>query len=115
MGCPAGDRAIDGVRDGGPKVGTALDAEIGMLDETLLLELDHTVADKKRAAYEMIVDAMADAEAEGIERAIVTQAALFALFTDLVSTYGETAVAELAERLPQRLLAGEFTIDRRLQ
>ena len=99
----------------GPKVGAAQNAEIGMLDETLLPDLDRTIADKKRAAYEMIADAMADAEAEGIERAIVTQAALFAVFIDLVSTYGETAVAELAERLPQRLLAGEFTIDRRLQ
>ena len=99
----------------GPKVGPAQDAEIGMLDETLHQDLDWSVADKKRAAYEMISDAMAEAEAEGIERAIVTQAALFAVFTDLVSTYGETAVAALAERLPQRLLAGEFTIDRRLQ
>ena len=86
-----------------------------MLDETLAQDLDWTVAEKKRAAYEMITDAMVDAEAEGIEHDIVTQAALFAVFTDLVSTYGETAVATLAERLPQRLLAGEFTIDRRLQ
>ena len=86
-----------------------------MLDETLAQDLDWTVAEKKRAAYEMITDAMVDAEAEGIERDIVTQAALFAVFTDLVSIYGEAAVAQLAERLPQRLLAGEFTIDRRLQ
>lgn len=99
----------------GPKVDPAKDAVTGMLDETLLHDLDLSVADKKRAAYEMITDAMADAEAEGIEPAIVTQAALFAVFTDLVSTYGEAAVAELAERLPQRLLSGEFTIDRRLQ
>ncbi len=86
-----------------------------MLDETLAQDLDWTVADKKRAAYEMIADAMADAEAEGIEREIVTQAALFAVFTDLVSTYGEAAVAELAERLAARVLSGEYTIDRRLQ
>lgn len=98
-----------------PEVGVAEDAGTRMLDETQLLEVDWTVADKKRAAYERISDAMLDAEAEGIEYEIVTQAALFALFTDLVSTYGEAAVAALAERLPQRLLAGEFTIDRRLQ
>ncbi len=99
----------------GPKVGPAQDAETGMLDETLIHELDRTVADQKRAAYEMIADAMADAEAEGIEHAIVSQAALFAVFTDMVATWGEAAVAELAERLPQRLIAGEFTLDRRLQ
>ena len=86
-----------------------------MLDENTLQDLDWTVADKKRAAYEMITDAMADAEAEGIERDIVTQAALFAVFTDLVSIYGEAAVAQLAERLPQRVLSGEYTVDRRLQ
>ncbi len=86
-----------------------------MLDETVVHDIDPTIADKKRAAYEMVTDAMADAEAEGIERDIVTQAALFAVLTDLVSTYGEVAVAGLAERLPQRLIAGEFTIDRRLQ
>jgi len=86
-----------------------------MLDETLAQDLDWTVADQKRAAFEMITDAMAEAEAEGIERDIVTQAALFAVFTDLVSTWGEAAVAAFAERLPQRALAGEFTIDRRLQ
>ncbi len=86
-----------------------------MLDENTLQDLDWTVADKKRAAYEMITDAMAEAEAEGIERDIVTQAALFAVFTDLVSIYGEAAVATLAERLPQRVLSGEYTVDRRLQ
>lgn len=99
----------------GSKGDPAQDAETGMLDETHLQDLDWSVAEKKRAAFEMITDAMADAEAEGIERDIVAQAALFAVFTDLVSTWGETAVAELAEKLPQRLLAGEFTIDRRLQ
>lgn len=86
-----------------------------MLDETMIQEIEATIADKKRAAYEMITDAMAEAEAEGIERDIVTQAALFAVLTDLVTTYGEVAVAGLAERLPQRVIGGEFTIDRRLQ
>jgi hypothetical protein len=86
-----------------------------MLDENVIYDGDATIADKKRAAYEMVTDAMAEAEAEGIEYEIVTQAALFAVLTDLVSTYGEVAVAGLAEGLPQRLIAGEFTIDRRLQ
>jgi hypothetical protein len=87
-----------------------------MLDETLTGEdIDWTVADKKRAAFEIISDAMADAEVEGIEHEIVVQAALFAVFTDLVSCYGEEAVAELAEKLPLRLRGGEFTLDRALQ
>jgi hypothetical protein len=87
-----------------------------MLDETLQSdEMEWTVADKKRAAFEIVTDAMADAEVEGIEREIVVQAALFAVFTDLVTCYGEEAVAMLAEKLPARLRGGEFTLDRSLQ
>ncbi|TBW34424.1 hypothetical protein EYW49_18470 [Siculibacillus lacustris] len=85
-----------------------------MLDETTC-DVETTIADKKRAAFEMVVDAMDDAEAEGIERDIVTQAALFAVLTDLVTTWGEVAVADFTEALADRILAGEFTIDRRLQ
>lgn len=87
-----------------------------MLDETLQPDdMEWTVADKKRAAFEIVTDAMADAEVEGIEREIVVQAALFAVFTDLVTCYGEEAVAVLAEKLPARLRGGEFTLDRSLQ
>jgi hypothetical protein len=86
-----------------------------MLDETVTSDVESTIAEKKRAAYEMVSDAMAEAEAEGIERDIVTQAALFAVLTDLVTTYGEVAVANFTERLTDRVIEGEFTIDRRLQ
>ncbi len=86
-----------------------------MLDETVFSDVEPTIADKKRAAYELVSDAMAEAEAEGIERDIVTQAALFAVLTDLVTAYGEVAVADFTERLTDRVLEGEFTIDRRLQ
>ncbi|MBV5262575.1 hypothetical protein [Pinisolibacter aquiterrae] len=86
-----------------------------MLDETIVSDVEPTLADKKRAAYELVADAMAEAEAEGIERDIVTQAALFAVVSDLVATWGEVAVADFVERLTDRVLAGEFTIDRPLQ
>lgn len=101
---------MDGVRDGAER-----NLETRMLDETVIHDVDTTIADKKRAAYEMIADAMAEAEAEGIEREIVDQVTLFAVLTDLVSLYGETAVAGFAERLVQRVLSGEFTLNRRLQ
>lgn len=87
-----------------------------MLDETMTSDdLEWSVADKKRAAFEIVTDAMADAEVEGIEHEIVVQAALFAVFTDLVTCYGEDAVADLAEKLPARLRGGEFTLDRIVQ
>jgi len=87
-----------------------------MLDESMIAEdLEWSVADKQRAAFEILSDALADAQVEGIEHEIVVQAALFAVFTDLVTCYGEEAVAELAEKLPLRLRGGEFTLDRALQ
>ncbi len=89
--------------------------ETPMLDEIATSEVEKTIAEKKRAAYEMITDAMAEAEAEGIESGIVTQAALFAVLTDLVSTYGEVQVADFVERLTDRVTAGEFTLHRPLQ
>lgn len=93
----------------------ARDFETNMLDEILPTDVESSIAEKKRAAYEMVADAMADAEAEGIERDIVTQAALFAVMTDLVSTYGEVAVADFTEKLTDRVLEGQFTLDRRMQ
>lgn len=89
--------------------------ETDMLDETSLHEIEPTLAEKKRAAYEMVADAMAEAEAEGIDRDIVAQAALFAVVSDLVATWGEVEVADFVERMVDRVLAGEFTINRQLQ
>ncbi len=89
--------------------------ETDMLDETSLHEIEPTLAEKKRAAYEMVADAMAEAEAEGIDRDIVAQAALFAVVSDLVTTWGEVEVADFVERMVDRVLAGEFTINRQLQ
>jgi hypothetical protein len=86
-----------------------------MLDETVTGDVETTLAEMKRTAFDLISGAMAEAEAEGIEPDIVTQAALFAVLVGLVSTWGEVAVAGFAERLPERILAGEFTLDRRLQ
>lgn len=99
----------------GAALGIARDFEIMMLDEKLADDFEPSIADKKRAAFEMVSDAMAEAEAEGIERDIVTQAALFAVFTDLVGTWGEVAVASFTERLAERVLEGEYTIARRMQ
>ena len=40
----------------------------------------------------------------------MTQAALFVAFQKLVSCYGEDAVATFAERLPERVRHGEFSL-----
>ena len=40
-------------------------------------------------------------------------AALFTALCDLIATYGEEPVAELATTLPKRIRALEFTVDER--
>jgi hypothetical protein len=39
----------------------------------------------------------------------MAQAALFAAFHELVAIYGEEAVAEYAEGLPERIRGGQFS------
>ena len=68
------------------------------------------LASQKREAYERISALWQDALGAGIEPDVLAHVALFAALGDLVSTYGEKAVADFAERLPSRIAAGEFTI-----
>lgn len=65
---------------------------------------------QKREAYERISAVWQDALGAGIEPDVIAHVALFTALGDLVSTYGEKAVAEFAERLPKRIVAGEFSI-----
>ena len=65
---------------------------------------------QKREAYQRFSAVWQDALGAGIEPEILAHVALFAALGDLVATYGETAVADFAERLPGRIAAGEFSI-----
>lgn len=76
---------------------------------------DLAIAEKKRVALAYLIEAWDEAIAEGVDSEILAHAALFAALSDLVSTYGEEAVADLAQRLPERIRAGEFTLDRQVQ
>ena len=40
---------------------------------------------------------------------------MFTALADLVAAYGEDAVAKLAEGLPDRILQGDYTVNRVLQ
>ena len=72
-----------------------------------------TIAEKKRVALTYLSEAWDGAIAEGVDPEIVAHAALFTALCDLISTYGEEPVAELAETLPGRVRAREFTVDGR--
>lgn len=73
------------------------------------------IAEKKRVALSYLIDAWDEAIADGVDSDILAHAALFAALSDLVTTYGEDPVADLAERLPERIRASEFTLSRQVQ
>lgn len=69
----------------------------------------------KQDALRYILDAWEEAIEDGLEPEMMVNAALFAAFADLVSTYGEDAVANMADGLSLRIQHGEFTLNRTTQ
>ena len=67
---------------------------------------------QSEAALRYILDAWEDALHDGIAAETLANAALFAALADLVSAYGEEAVAQMAGGLSQRISHGEFTLTR---
>ena len=74
---------------------------------------DDAAAEQHRAALDYVTEAFAEAILAGIESDSFAQAALSAALRELVASYGEETVAQLAEALPARIRAGEFTFSAR--
>lgn len=72
--------------------------------------IEETAAEERRAALGYVTEAFAEATLAGIEGDCFAHAALFTAFSELVTTYGEEAVAQFAERLPRRIRDGEFSV-----
>lgn len=70
-------------------------------------------AHERHYALTLLMDAFAEATLDGLPEDSMTQAALFVAFQKLVSCYGEEAVAVFAERLPERVRGGEFSVGSR--
>lgn len=66
-------------------------------------------------ALEYLAEAWNSAEDEGIDRVALAHASLFAAVATLVRLHGEENVAALVGELPDRIRAGEYNVDRRLQ
>jgi len=66
--------------------------------------------EQKRVALGYVQEAWAEGRLDGIDGDCMAQAALFAAFIELVSTYGEEAAADYAEGLAGRIRNGEFSI-----
>lgn len=83
--------------------------------ETVKLPASGPQAEPKYAALRYIMEAWEEAVFDGIDPDCVATAAIFAAMSDLITTYGEEPVARMAERLPERIRAGEFTINKTRQ
>ncbi|HXI08945.1 MAG TPA: hypothetical protein VNJ49_21750 [Bradyrhizobium sp.] len=66
--------------------------------------------EQKQAALSYLNEAWAEARHEGVDGDCLAQASMFAALAELVSTYGEDAVAKFAEGLPVRVRNGEFSL-----
>jgi hypothetical protein len=81
-----------------------------MYDRIATLQQRFAADDSRRAALDYLLQAWEEAILDGIDGDCVANAALFAAFKELVATYGEESVATFAERLPERVRNGEFTL-----
>jgi hypothetical protein len=71
--------------------------------------------EQKQAALSYLNEAWAEARHDGVDGDCLAQASLFAALAELVSTYGEDAVATFVEGLPTRVRHGEFSLTRATQ
>ena len=73
------------------------------------------ISEQKRLALCCLTQAWGDAVAQGVDSDVLAHAALFAALSDLVTSYGEDAVAELAASLEGRVRNREFTLNHAVQ
>jgi len=88
---------------------TALDALVED-DEEFEFPLPNN-DEQRRIALQIFLDAWDDALAEGVDPDVLASTAIFAALSDMVETYGEEPVSEMAEGLKDRIQQGEFTLN----
>ena len=66
-------------------------------------------ADARSAALSYVSEAFAEAVLDGIDVDPFAEAAFCAAFRELVAVYGEDRAIEIAQGLPERIRAGEFS------
>ena len=67
--------------------------------------------EQKQTALGYLNEAWAEARHDGVDGDCLAQASLFTALAELVSTYGEDAVAKFAEGLSGRVKNGEFSLN----
>lgn len=76
---------------------------------------DMIVHEKMQVALEYQNDAWADGRADGIEPEIIADAAIAFAMRETIRQRGEEGAEALLESLRQRMLAGEFSPERKFQ
>lgn len=71
--------------------------------------------EQKQTALGYLNEAWAEARHDGVDGDCLAQASMFTALAELVSTYGEDAVAKFVEGLPTRVRNGEFSLSRAKQ
>jgi hypothetical protein len=66
--------------------------------------------EQKQTALSYLSEAWAEARHDGVDGDCLAEASLFTALAELVSTYGEDAVAKFAEGVPTRVRNGEFSL-----
>lgn len=85
---------------------------MSQIPETLEIDdkADQAHEDARQVALAYLDEAWNEAVYDGLDEDCLAQAALFTAIRSLVATYGEKAAAEFAERLADRIRAGEYTV-----
>jgi len=66
--------------------------------------------DQQQIAVDLLVGAWNSAIEKGVDTEVLCKTAIFTGLSDMVDAYGERAIAEMTEDLPQRIRQGDFTV-----
>lgn len=83
-----------------------------VLDDESLDPNAPSEGEQRQIALQNILDAWDEALVEGVSPDILATTAIFAALSDMVESYGEDTVADMAEGLADRVRQGEFTLNR---
>jgi hypothetical protein len=70
---------------------------------------------ERELALEYLAEAWNSAEEDGVESESLAHASLFAALATFVRLRGEELTAEMLAQLPDKVRAGEYNLERRLQ
>ena len=71
---------------------------------------DRQTDDQKAVALDLMLDAWDAALGKGVEPEVLASVAIYAALVDMIDRFGQDAVAEFCETLPERVRNGEFTL-----